>query len=76
MVDLGQKRWKKFRLFYFYSVESKIRKIEQRKILYIKKDGQQYVIRLFSLFFTLFYFSKANLLVTSVQLITLKKASI
>ncbi|GAA3724179.1 hypothetical protein GCM10022422_01450 [Flavobacterium ginsengisoli] len=40
-----------------------------------KKD--EHSARLFSLFFTLFsYLSKANLLATSVQLITLKKASI
>ena len=87
MVDLGQKRWKRFHLFYFIlsreknkEHRKKIADLRQRefKKLNIKKDGQH--LSYPSFFFTLCsifdYLSKANLLATSVQLITLKKASI
>ncbi len=80
MVDLGQKRWKRFRLFYFLFLEKRKEqdyRIKMRLIDIQKKRRVPFGTRLFSLFFALFsYLSKAYLLATSVQLITLKKASI
>jgi hypothetical protein len=44
MVDLGQKRWKKFRLFYFYfeKTENRVKNIELslKNVTTTKKDGQ------------------------------------
>jgi len=85
MVDLGQKRWKKFRLFYFYfeKTENRVKNIELslKNVTTTKKDGQllshpSFFYSLYSISLNRDYFSNANLLVTSVQLITLKKASI
>jgi hypothetical protein len=75
MVDLGQKRWKKFRLFYFYfeKRENRVKNTTTKKRRTANKPS---VFFLFSISLNRDYFSNANLLVTSVQLITLKKASI
>lgn len=68
MVDLGQKGWKQFHLFYwnkvkdFYNIDIKKEPISEIEIgSFLLREN---------------YFSKTYLLVTSTQFITLKKASI
>ena len=84
MVDLGQKRWKKFHLFYWNKIKeinikkAPISNFEIGAFYFKKKETRKKIVILevFILSPCLFYFSKAYLLATSVQLITLKKASI
>jgi hypothetical protein len=80
MVDLGQKGWKKFHLFYFLKREKnkdyriKIKKYRQKnRRITLSHPSILYI--LYSIISKKDYFSKAYLLATSVQLITLKKAS-
>lgn len=56
--------------------EDKIKTLKNIETKKRRITGRPFVFSLYSLLYFLDYLSKANLLATSVQLITLKKASI